>query len=123
MTQTHLEQVNANSEFREIVNYLGSVRYLHLVPQLMRDPDGGGDRSDDPYGADFLLRIAKTPQRTRTRWLDRIGQSLKAAVPQLDQLDLVQDESVSGTFRRATNTGGRSLRGRMNGTSRTARCA
>ena len=92
MTQTHLEQVNANREFREIVDYLGSIRYLHLVPQLIRDPDRGGDRSDDPYGADFLLRMAKTRQRTRTRRLHRIGQSLKAAVPQLDQLDLVPDE-------------------------------
>ena len=92
MTQTHLEQVNANREFREIVDYLGSIRYLHLVPQLIRDPDRGGDRSDDPYGADFLLRMAKTQQRTRTRRLHLIGQSLKAAVPQLDQLDLVPDE-------------------------------
>ena len=62
MTQTHLEQVNANREFREIVDYLGSIRYLHLVPQLIREPDRGGDRSDDPYGADFLLRMAKTPE-------------------------------------------------------------
>ena len=92
MTQTHPEQVNANREFREIVDYLGSIRYLHLVPQLIREPDRGGDRSDDPYGADFLLRMAKTPVRTRTRRLHRISQSLRAAVPRLDQLDLVQDE-------------------------------
>ena len=92
MTQTHLEQVNANRDFREIVDYLGSIRYLHLVPQLIREPDRGGDRSDDPYGADFLLRMARTPARTRTRRLLRISQSLRAAVPQLDQLDLVQDE-------------------------------
>ena len=92
MTQTHLEQVNANRDFREIVDYLGSIRYLHLVPQLIREPDRGGDRSDDPYGADFLLRMAKTPVKTRTRRLHRISQSLRAAVPQLDQLDLVQDE-------------------------------
>ena len=92
MTQTHLEQVNANRDFREIVDYLGSIRYLHLVPQLIREPDRGGDRCDDPYGADFLLRIARTPTQMRARHLRRISHSLKAAVPQLDQLDLVQDE-------------------------------
>ena len=59
---------------------------------MIREPDRGGDRSDDPYGADFLLRMAKTPVRTRTRRRHRISQSLRAAVPQLDQLDLVQDE-------------------------------
>ena len=92
MTQTHLEQVNANREFREIVEFLGSIRYLHLVPHLIREPERSGDRSDDPHGADFLLRMAKTPVRTRTRRLHRISQSLRAAVPQLDQLNLVQDE-------------------------------
>lgn len=92
MTQTHLEQVNANRDFREVVDYLGSIRYLHLVPQLIRDPDRGEDRYDDPYGADFLLRIARTPPRTRARHLRRISRSLKAAVPQLGQIDLVQDE-------------------------------
>ena len=92
MTQTHLEQVNANREFRAIVDFLSSIRYLHLVPHLIREPDRGGDRSDDPYGADFLLRVARTTVRKRTRNLRRIGQALKAAVPQLDQLDLNQDE-------------------------------
>ena len=92
MTQTYLEQVNANREFREIVDYLGSIRYLHLVPQLIREPDRSGDRRHDPYGADFLLRIATTRAPTRARRLRRISLSLKAAVPQLDQLDLVQDD-------------------------------
>ena len=36
MTQTYLEQVNVNREFRDIVDFLGSIRYLHLVPHLIR---------------------------------------------------------------------------------------
>ena len=36
--------------------------------------------------------MARTTARKRTRNLRRIGQALKAAVPQLDQLDLEQDE-------------------------------
>src|SRR5208282_3252331 len=35
LTQTYLEQVNANQEFRELANFFTSVRYLHLVPQLV----------------------------------------------------------------------------------------
>ena len=92
MTQTYLEQVNVNREFREIVEFLGSIRYLHLVPHLIREPERGAHRLDDPYGADFLLRIAKTPEKTRSRRLGRINQALKVAVPQLDRLELVQDE-------------------------------
>jgi len=52
LTQTHLEQINANQSFRDIAKYLTSVLYLHLVPQLLRFPDvsGGPNLSDDPFG-------------------------------------------------------------------------
>ena len=92
MTQTYIEQVNANREFRQIVEFLESIRYLHLVPHLIREPDRGAERHDDPYGSDLLLRMARTPERTRSRRLRRIGEALKTAVPQLDQLELVPDE-------------------------------
>ena len=92
MTQTYLEQVNANREFRRIVEFLKSIRYLHLVPHLMRAPERTGNPDGDPYGSELLLRIARTPERTRNRSLRRISQALKTAVPQLDRLELVQDE-------------------------------
>lgn len=92
MTQTHLEQVYANRDFREVVSFLRSIRYLHLVPQLIRDPSLGSDRRDESYGGDFLVRIARTPAATRRRILGKITRALKDAVPQFDQLSLVQDE-------------------------------
>ncbi len=39
LTQTHLEQINANAEFRDIVRFFESTSYLHLVPQLLRHPE------------------------------------------------------------------------------------
>lgn len=93
LTQTYLEQVNANQEFRPIADFLRTIRYLHLVPHLLREPGRQVGRSDDPYGSDFLLRIARTPARTRDRRLRRISNGLKAAVPQLSQLELVQDDA------------------------------
>ena len=92
MTQTFLEQVNANKEFRQISDFLGSIKYLHLVPHLIREPGRNESRTDDPYGSDLLLRIAKTPERTRRRRLERISRGLRAAVPQLDELELLQDD-------------------------------
>jgi len=35
LTQTYLQQVNANKEFRPIAEALAQIRYLHLVPQLV----------------------------------------------------------------------------------------
>jgi predicted ATPase len=92
--QTHLEQVNVNREFRELTEFFQSIRYLHLVPQLVREPDRY--RAADPFGSDFLEQVARTTERTRDARLRRIGEALKAAVPQLQELQFFRDE-VKGT--------------------------
>ncbi len=91
LTQTHLEQVSANRDFRDIADFFASTRYLHLVPQVIRDPDRGVERVDDPFGGDFLQQVARTPQRRRVATLRRINRALQIAVPQLDQLTLERD--------------------------------
>lgn len=93
LTQTHLEQVNANKSFREIADFLSNVRYLHVVPQLIREPDRSVGRRNDPYGGDFLEQLARTPKRTLDSRLERIRRALQIAVPQLAQLELERDES------------------------------
>ena len=92
LTQTALEQVNSNKDFREIVELLTGVRYLHLVPQLIRDPARAGDAVNDPFGADFLARIAQTPSKTQESRLRKVNDALRLAVPQLEDLQLVKDE-------------------------------
>lgn len=91
LTQTYLEQVNANLEFREVADFLSAVRYLHIVPQLIREPDRSVGRANDPYGGDFLEQVAKTQERTRKARLRRILDALKVAVPQLQELELWRD--------------------------------
>lgn len=95
LTQTFLEQVSANRDFRVVAEFFASVRYLHIVPQLVREPDRAVDRNDDPYGGDFLEQIARTPERTRTARLRKINSALSVAVPQLKELELWRD--VRGT--------------------------
>lgn len=91
LTQTYLEQVNANRAFRTIAEFFASTRYLHLVPQVIREPERGMDRVDDPFGGDFLQQVARSPMRKRATRLKRINNSLKIAVPQLDELTLERD--------------------------------
>ncbi|HSN90953.1 MAG TPA: AAA family ATPase, partial [Anaeromyxobacteraceae bacterium] len=38
LTQTHMEQVSANKEFRQLTAFFSRIKYLHIVPQLVRDP-------------------------------------------------------------------------------------
>lgn len=92
LTQTYLEQVNANREFRSVAEFFASTRYLHLVPQVIREPDRGADRVDDPFGGDFLQQVARSSQRKRTATLRRINNALQIAVPQLDELTLERDD-------------------------------
>lgn len=92
LSQTFLEQVSANKEFREIATSLAHIRYLHVVPQLIREPERVAHRQDDPYGGDFLEQIAQTPKRTLDSRLKRINDALQVAVPQLQKLELVRDE-------------------------------
>lgn len=93
LTQTALEQVNMNREFRPIAEFLKGVRYLHLVPQIIRDPELSQGREHDPFGGDFLVRMAQTTKRTRESRLRRINTALRTAVPQLDELSLERDEA------------------------------
>jgi predicted ATPase len=95
LTQTHLEQISANAEFREVARFLESIRYLHLVPQLLRHPEAfqGPGVPDDPYGRNFLEVIARTPEKTRRSRLRRIEAALREAVPQLKNLTDVKDDA------------------------------
>ena len=92
LTQTHLEQVNVNRAFRELATFFQSVRYLHVVPQLIREPDRSVGRSNDPFGGDFLEQIAKTQEHTRKARLRRIRDALRVAVPQLGDIELWRDD-------------------------------
>ena len=92
LTQTHLEQVNVNRSFRELASFFESVRYLHIVPQLVREPDRSVGRLNDPFGGDFLEQIARTQERTRVARLSRIRDALRVAVPQLAEIELARDD-------------------------------
>lgn len=91
LTQTYLEQVNANKKFRDVTEFLSQVRYLHLVPQLVREPDRSVGKVRDPFGGDFLEQLARTPKVTLDSRLRRIRDALRVAVPQLSELVLARD--------------------------------
>ncbi|NCD41715.1 MAG: chromosome segregation protein SMC [Bacteroidia bacterium] len=93
LTQTHLEQINANKEFREITRFLESTVYLHLLPQLLKHPQSftGPDLPGDPFGKGFLERISKVNEKTRNAWLKKIETALKIAVPQFNKFEFKEE--------------------------------
>jgi len=91
LTQTHLEQVNVNREFRDLATFFTSIHYLHIVPQLVREPGHSVDQTHDPFGGDFLEQVAKTPEKARQSRLGRIKAALQVAIPQLQEIELWRD--------------------------------
>jgi predicted ATPase len=96
LTQTHLEQIQTNGEFRGVADFFGDVTYLHLVPQLLKFGDriGGNRLENDPFGQGFLERIAKCTEKTRDARLKKIEKALSLAVPKFKHLQFAQDEST-----------------------------
>jgi predicted ATPase len=96
LAQTHLEQAIANQAFRDVAAFLSQVRYLHVVPQLIRDPERYQRKEGgfDPHGGDVLehlARMQKDQKRTFDSRLRRINEALRVAVPQLKELRLQRD--------------------------------
>ena len=94
LTQTHLEQISANLEFREIAKFFKSIYYLQVLPQLVRHAESFGlpRDEDDPFGRNFLERIIRTPKKTREARLRRIERALQLTVPQFRELKVKRDE-------------------------------
>lgn len=94
LTETHLEQITANRDFRPLADVFQKVLYLHLVPQLLKFPhlanrDAAGE---DPFGIKFLDRLMETPEKTRRSRLRKIEKALQLAVPELQELRDVRDD-------------------------------
>ncbi|HUU29618.1 MAG TPA: AAA family ATPase [archaeon] len=92
-SQTHLEQINANLKFRKIAEFFESIYYMHLIPQLLRHPEAfiGPTIKEDPFGRNFLERVAQTNEKSRKSRLKIIEKALRLAVPQLKELSDAKD--------------------------------
>lgn len=92
---THIEQATINKNFRPFVEFLSEISYLHLIPQLVRDPKSflKTTKGEDYYGRDFLERIQSLNQRTAKAYLKKIENALKIALPNLTSLGFEKDEN------------------------------
>lgn len=104
LTQTHLEQINLNRDFRVLAEFFGATTYLHLVPQLLKHGDliASTVRENDPFGQGLLQRIAAAQKRVRDARLRRIAKALELAVPLFSALRFEQD-SVTGRWHLEAN--------------------
>jgi predicted ATPase len=95
LTETYIENVRTNKEFREIAEFFSKTTYLHLVPQLLKFGEriSGQILEDDPFGQGFLDRIAKVSTKTRSARLKWIEKALTVAIPHFAELGLERDDA------------------------------
>lgn len=93
LQQTALEQVSANKSFRELAEFFRSIRFMNLVPQLVREGQisPGVVPGFDPLGRDLLQQISDCRQGLRTRRLRIIEKYLRKVVPYFGELALEKD--------------------------------
>jgi len=91
---THIEQATINKDFQSFVEFLNEISYLHLIPQLIREPSSflKATKGEDYYGRDFFDRISKLNLKTRNSYIRKIEKLLQIVVPQLEKLVLITDE-------------------------------
>jgi len=91
---THLEQANANREFRELQAFFQNIEYLNVIPQMVRESSSivTSFSKEDFYGRNFLEKLAKMNEKTRNSYFRRINECLKLAVPQLEELQFIKDK-------------------------------
>lgn len=110
-SQTAMEQVSLNTKFQELYLFLARVEYLHLVPQIVRDPTRGAQGGRDPFGGTFLAEVGACPQRDWARRRRILLEALRAAVPNFESFDRKQNpdgtwhlEAKYTTFRPRAST-------------------
>jgi len=91
---TSIEQASINEEFISVVEFIGDISYLHLIPQLVRDPKSflKTSKGEDYYGRDFMERVQIMNKKTSAAYINRIKKALKYALPNLEELDFKPDE-------------------------------
>ncbi|MDE0022506.1 MAG: ATP-binding protein [Candidatus Poribacteria bacterium] len=94
LSQTYLEQISANADFREVADAFEKISYLHLVPQVVRGSKDLNVQSPafQTYGHGLLERMASANKTTRRARFRRIEKALQTTVPQLTNLSIERDD-------------------------------
>ena len=88
---THIEQAVTSQNFKELKDALENIEYMNIVPQMVRESNSNLLLKEDYYGRNFLSDMAKLNESVRNKYLFKINEILKCAVPQLDNLSFVKD--------------------------------
>ncbi len=91
LRRTALEQAGTFKDFRGLAAFFESIRYVNIVPRIVRDPGHVSAGAYDPFGGDLIERMAQISEKSRNSRLRHIVDALRPAVRHLMELDVVRD--------------------------------
>lgn len=91
---TALEQRSANFAFRPLRDLLRSTEYIHVVPQLVRQPKTEDTaRFGKGLGTGLIEAISSSKAKEREKRLRRIGAALRTVLPEFERLEPTVDKA------------------------------
>ena len=91
---TALEQRSANAKFRPLRDFLRSTEYIHVVPQLVRQPKSeDAARFGKGLGTSLIEAISSTKVKDRDKRLRRITAALRTVLPEFEKLEPTVDKA------------------------------
>lgn len=93
LSQTALEQVQGNKEFRRVAVVFSNVHYVHVDPREYRSLAGEHGGSIDRDSRGFMQRVAMTTPRLRNARLRKIADALAIAIPGFSAIEFRRDAS------------------------------
>ena len=98
MQRTHLERISKNAKFHCLAALFASVRYVNLVPEIVRDSVRWAASGLDPYGVRFLEEVAGTASDEQQRLISLLNKALRATNPYFDAIRLTRDDRGAPRF-------------------------
>ncbi len=91
LTQTYLEQVGFRQDFSVLADFFASIRYQHVVPQIVRQPAMFVGSRYQRYSNSFIDEMAATPPDLRQERLKFIERVLHYILPRFTELRVASD--------------------------------
>ena len=98
MQRTHLERISKSAKFHCLAALFASVRYVNLVPEIVRDSVRWAAGGLDPYRVRFLEELAGTASDEQQRMISLLNKALSATNPHFDAIRLTRDDLGAPRF-------------------------
>lgn len=89
-----IERLGSDKTLKNLAGFLSQIRHFYIIPQFIKinDQISGELMDGDPFGRGFISWMNSEEAKIKASRIRKIEKSLKSAMPQLENLNLVSDK-------------------------------